>query len=588
MLEAKYITEPETLRKYRDEILSAPVLGIDTETTGLDPLINNVRLLQIATSPERAFVVDLKKEINVMDDSLNFVRDILADRNKVKIFHNAKFDQEFLIQDFGAEKFASVFDTYLASVLVNCGDDSIRNDLATVAKTYAGVALDKKQQLSDFGAEHLTQSQIEYSAIDAAVLLEVREGLNKYLRTQELCRVAALEFDAVESVARMELDGFYLDEDEWSTRIKRQTEELATARTFLVEHFKTVSEVSLFGEISIDPESPTQVLAGLKKLGVPVDETTGEPKIKHLAKDYPVIRDLLAYREISTALKMFGTEYLKFVHKADGRIHADFKQIGTPTGRFTCYEPNLMQVPKEGVYRNSFKAQGADRRLVIADFSQIELRILAEFSRDERLLEVFSRGDDLHTFTASHLFGILTDAVDEKQRFIGKSANFATAYGAGAKRFAQVTGLTVKEAEEVLKKFWSVYSGLDRYLKECEERAITELESHSYSGRTWRFDCDLNDNQAVGAVRRLGRNFPIQATCSDILKRSLHLICESFRGTNSKIVNAVHDELVIECDTSNAEETQRQVLAGMMSASEEVLSAVPCKVDSKISEVWSK
>ena len=583
MISTEYITKQETVEKFRDEILAAPVLGADTETTGLDPLLSNLRLLQIATSPERAFVFDIFK---LGTSCLDFIRDIFKDKTKVKIFHNAKFDEKFLRDEGIADEFQSVFDTYLASVLVNCGDDTVRNDLASVARHYANIELDKTEQKSNFAGD-ISEEQIKYAARDAAVLLPVRDRQNEYLRTLDLCRVAALEFDAVEAVACMELDGFYLDHDEWKARVDKQTEELVSLREKLLQFFRPVSEVSIFGEIGVDPESPIQVLKGLHRLGIDVEDTM-EANIKHLAHTTPVIQALLDYREVSTALKMFGGEYLNFIHPHDGRVHADFKQIGTPTGRFTCYEPNLLQVPQEGVYRSSFKAQGENRKLVIADFSQIELRILAQFSRDERLVEAFCSGADLHAFTAAGVFNKPIDQISPKERFVGKGLNFGTVYGIGPKRFARNSGLPYKQATAALDAYWSVYKQLDKHLKKCEERAVSDLESHSYSGRTWRFSCDQNDYAAASQVKRLGRNFPIQATCSDILKRTLYLLREGFRNTNNKVVNVVHDEIVVECDVNVLKETEQTVLDCMSAAADEVLTVVPSKVDVKTGDVWQK
>lgn len=578
-----YIRKLETVQQVRDEVLAAPVIGIDTETTGLDPLSSELRLLQLSTGPERAFVFDLKL-MNKNAQCFQFIRDILNDPSTVKIFQNAKFDIKFLRHHFAAKEFATIYDTYLASQLIACGDDQERHNLQELASKYAGVNLDKEQQRSDFSVNELTEEQIRYSGIDACILHEVRSGQNKHISALGLERVCSLEFDAVDSVVLLELNGIYLNKDKWLHRVNDQTEKIKEVGEKLKQHFSKVAEVSLFGELDIDLESHKQVLVALKKLGVPVEDTTGEPAIKHLASKYPVIADLLDYRELSTALKMFGLEYVERIHEFDGRVHSDFKQIGTPTGRFTGNKPNLQQVPQHSQYRGCFEAQEGNK-LIIADYSQIELRIMAQFSRDEHLLKNYENDEDLHAFTADQVSKIVGQSIP---RHTGKGLNFGTAYGVGPTRFAASSGLTYKEAADALNAFWKVYSGLDVFLKESGQRAVDELESHSYSGRTWRFDCDPTDMKSSSQVNRLGRNFPIQATCSDILKRSMYLMTKKFEGTSGKLVNIVHDETVTECSANEVEEVKKIVSECMMEAGEQVLSLLPCKVDIKVEDRWVK
>jgi DNA polymerase-1 len=588
-IRAEYIKDVAGVSRVRDEILAAPALGIDAETTGLDPITSKLRLLQIATGPGRAFVFDLF-HLAPADPDWQFFIDILADERKVKLFQNAKFDIKFLMRHMNAQKFSTLFDTYLASQLIACGDDTVRHNLAVLAADYAAVELDKTEQTSDFGSTALTQDQLHYAARDAAVLFPIWKAQKVFLRNLDLERVALLEFDCVEAVADLELRGFYLNGAEWQTRYEKQQTELVGLAEALKKHFGPVTQTSLFGEVDIDLESPLQLQTALKRLGVPVEEGTGEPKIKHLANEWPVIRDLLAYREVSTALKMFGPEYLKFISPITGRIHADFRQIGTPTGRFTCNHPNLQQVPGEDLYRNSFQAQGEDRTLIIADYKMIELKIMAQFSRDEKLVEAFRNNVDLHQYTGATAFGLPLEAAAKgtPQRYLGKQLNFATAYGAGKRRFAETAGLSIARSDEALKAYWRLYTGLDVYLKEAEVRAVTDLESHSYSGRTWRFHIDPTDEKSIRDVARLGRNFPIQATCSDILKRAMYLMRNKFRGTATGLVNAVHDEAVTETGKAEAEETGATVRECMVAAAEDVLSIVPAEVELHVSDKWKK
>lgn len=586
-INAEYITTPGALEAVKQEIVNAPILALDVETTGFDPLTEKLRLLQIATGPDRGFVIDAFS-VNLKGEP--WLRDKIADEKTVKIFQNGKFDLKFLMHHFDWQHFPSLYDTFLASVLISCGDKDVRHNLKTLSENYANIELAKDQGGSYWGAGALSEEQLSYAIRDACVLFPIREQQNAFIQTLGLERVALLEFDCVEAVAALELGGFYLNKEHWSKRLYEQAERKKELEERASAHFKDVVPVSIFGEVEIDLESPVKLLPALKKLGVPLTGGTLEDELRPFAEKFPVVQDLLDYREVSTALKMFGPDYLDFINPATGRIHADFRQIGTPTGRFTCNKPNLQQVPGDEKYRSSFQAQTEEGSLIIADYSMIELRIMAEFSQDEKLLEAFQKNIDLHQFTGANAFGLPLEAAGKgtEQRQLGKMLNFGTAYGAAAPRFAAISGLSVDKAGEALAKFWGLYQGLDRYLKEAETRAVEENEVHSFSGRTWRLDYDPTDHKSIGAVQRLGRNFPIQATCSDMMKRAMYFMRNETRGKPIGLVNVVHDESVTETTEEFLEEAQGIVSRGMIKSAEEILSSVPAKIDVNVSKVWQK
>lgn len=586
-INAEYIKKQSSLERVREEILKAPVLGIDSETTGFDPLTDDIRLLQIATGPERGFVFDCR---HVDMKEATWLRDKIADERTVKIFQNAKFDLKFLMQKFNWQHFPTVFDTYLASVLIACGDKDARHGLGVLAEDFAGVELPKEHGGSNWGQPDLSDEQLTYAIRDACILFPIRDKQREFINTLGLQRVALLEFDCVEAVAALELKGFFLERAHWESRLKIQSERKKELETKTKEHFKPVVPVSLFGEIEVNLDSPVELLPLLKKLGVPLTGGTLEDELRPFAERYPVINDLLDYREMATALKMFGPDYLNFISPYDNRIHAEFRQIGTPTGRFTCNNPNLQQVPSEEKYRSSFQAQGEVNSLIIADYSMIELRIMAEFSQDEKLLEAFRNNIDLHQFTGANAFGLPLEAAAKgtEQRQLGKMLNFGTAYGAAAPRFAAISGLPESKAGEALAAFWGLYKGLDKYLKEAEHRAVEENEVHSFSGRTWRLDYDSTDHRSIGAVQRIGRNFPIQASCSDMMKRAMHFMRERTRWEPAGLVNVVHDESVTETQDRYLEEAQQIVSESMIQAAEEILTSVPAKIDVNVSKVWQK
>jgi DNA polymerase-1 len=245
-------------------------------------------------------------------------------------------------------------------------------------------------------------------------------------------------------------------------------------------------------------------------------------------------------------------------------------------------------VPHATEYRRCFSGYPAGRKLVIADYSQIELRILAEFSGDRGFIEAFNSGADLHRVTAAQVFNVSLDQVSREQRDFAKRLNFGVVYGIGAQRFSIMTGLSVPEAENVLRKYFATYRGLDSYLREAANRAVNERQARTASGRLVRFRYDANDRQQISMTQRNGKNTPIQGTSADILKRALRLLKDELRDTTARIVNIIHDEIVVEADADEANDIARKVERAMCTSGEEYLKTVPVKVETEIADEWVK
>src|ERR1043165_6543391 len=246
-----------------------------------------------------------------------------------------------------------------------------------------------------------------------------------------------------------------------------------------------VAQASLFGppRANINLDSQQQVSEAIERLGIPLPDSTRNWKLQPLALQYPVVAKLLEYRTMQKALTSYGQNMIEFINPKTGRLHADFRQIGAPTGRFACTNPNIQQVPHALEYRRCFMGHPAGLQLIIADYSQIELRILAEFSGDRGFIEAFNSGADLHRVTASQVFNAELDQVTKDQRDFAKRLNFGVVYGIGAQRFALMTGLSVSDAENVLRRYFGTYRELDTYLREAANRAVSERQARTASGR---------------------------------------------------------------------------------------------------------
>ena len=586
------IKNADDLRQAVQKISSQPTVGLDTETTDLDPYTSRLRLIQLAT-PECVYIVDLdafSTENLSQSEALAPLRRLLEAQRPIKIAHNAKFDAKFIKHNLGVD-LGGLFDTLLASQLIGAGDIEERHGLDSVANRYLNELVDKSERLSNWDFE-LSEAQLEYAARDAAVLLPLREKLIERLKADALIKCAQLEFECVNTVVDIELAGFYMHKDRWLDQLgiveKRRAELAEQLQEVLAEES---SQGSLFGgpqrdEINLD--SHQQLTQALTRLGIPVPESTRNWKMQPLAAQYPVIEKLLEYRTVQKALTSYGQNMIELINPVTKRLHADFRQIGAPTGRFACTNPNIQQVPHAVEYRRCFSGHPEGRKLVIADYSQIELRILAEFSGDQGFIDAFRSGADLHRVTASQVFNTSLDQVTKEQRDFAKRLNFGVVYGIGAQRFALMTGLTVPEAENVLRRYFGTYRQLDGYLREAASRAVTDRQARTASGRLVRFRYDENDRQQISMTQRNGKNTPIQGTSADILKRALRLLRDELTRSDAQIVNIIHDEIVVETNAGDAHEIAQTVERVMCAAGEEYLKTVPVKVETEIADEWVK
>jgi DNA polymerase-1 len=539
-LNYQLITDADAAVETCERLAQHPEVGFDTETTSLSPFEGRVRLVQLAAAGEPVYVFDLdafvgegtdaaRRERARTIDSLAPLRRLLAATRPVKIGHNLKFDSKWVSHYLGVElcsdfdsraenrnevERGGLFDTLLASQLISAGEQEDRHSLASVSERYLNVPVDKTQQVSDWGGT-LSAAQLEYAARDAALMLPLRLKLVEALRANALTRTAQLEFECVVPLAEMELNGVYLDQDCWRAKLKGIEKQRNELHELLSEELaEEPAQQSLFGparaEINLD--SHVQLTRALKRVlpaGEEIPDSTRNWKLEPLALKYTVVRQVLDYRTLQKTLK-FGETLLESINQATGRIHSNFHQIGAPTGRMSCTDPNIQQVPHAFEMRRCFRAP-AGRKLIDADYSQIELRILADFTNDPGFVEAFRSGADLHRVTAAQVFGVKLEEVSKEQRDFAKRLNFGVVYGIGARRFALLTGLKESEAEDLLKRYFATYRDLDSWLRDAGFKAVRERTApRTVANRLFRFNFDPEDKQAASAAQRNGKNAPIQ------------------------------------------------------------------------------
>lgn len=548
----KAVTDPEEARALAWELSKAPYIGLDLETTGLDPLTDKARLVSLATE-EGAWVVDLA---SVPIEVLNPV--LLG--GPVKIAHNAKFDCRFIMAA-GVARVGPWWDTLLADQILR--NANFGRKLSDLAKEYLGREMDKSLQKSDFAGE-LTGAQIDYAREDAAVLIPLYSHLYHALNDASMGAIAEVEMRALPAVAAMEQAGVVFDLDAWSAlamEAEQKRDSLREQMTALV--LEQLGGNDLLGERRVDWESVQQVTELLKLLGLEVADTRQET-LEGLKDKHAIIPLFMEYREAAKRAGTYGTDWLKYTSSMTGRIHADWRQIGSEPGRMACKNPNLQNLPRDPRYRSCFVPNG-DRVLVKADYSQIELRIIAQMSKDPRMVKAFQSGQDLHKLTAALVMSKSADDVTKDERQMAKAVNFGLVYGMGAQGLANYAAnsygvaLSLEQAQRFRERYFQAFSALRRWHKAHER----DKETRTLWGRRRILRPDAFSTERY--------NSPVQGTGADLLKLALAHLWESRGPEGSLIVSVVHDEIQVEAPLSEVEQAERWLKSAMEKAAAEML-----------------
>src|ERR687895_1024327 len=574
----RLVTDADELPTIAETLAGAEAMGADIETTALDPREGKSRLLQLAT-PDETFVVDA---FAVRD--LSPLKGVL-ESGPVKALHNSKFDYQFLLAEHGISLYP-VFDTMLAAQLLDGGEYGASYALEAVAERYRDEEVDKSERRADWSGE-LSRAQLEYAARDAAILLPLRERLAEKLEEEELGYISGVEFAAVAAISEMELAGIKLDLARWKELEKTVRERRDRAAEHLESFFPPPEGVLPLEGLGprLNLNSPKQITDAFRTLGIELPDT----KVWTLLNiDHPAARALLEYRELQKKLGTYLETYPSFVHPKTGRIHANFLQCRVPTGRLACTAPNIQQIPHEDEFRRCFVAEEGDV-LVIADYWQIELRILAEVSDDPGFVEAFQKGEDLHQMTAATMFGVDDGEVTREQRSAAKRINFGLMYGRGPKSLSAQLGTNEDRARGLIDEYFANYPKVRQYLHGTASRALRDRTLRTLAGRVRKFgDTSSLGSVERGAMRREAMNYPIQGAASDIAKLALTHVREELEGLDARLINSIHDEFVVECAEEIAPVVAERTRAGMIRAGEEILEKVPVEVEVAISPEWRK
>ena len=591
----RYITSTEEALKHLEFIERHPLIEVDSETNGLDPHLAKIALMQLGVGGQ-AFVFDVRPgRVNAQ-----IFKPLLEGEKNLKLLQNAVFDYEMLKTNFNIEM-NRVYDTMLAEQLIGLGLHPKANLQYIVAKyLHMNMPKDIGKTFEDYNQEY-QEYQLRYAANDVVVLREVYNQQLERLKQDDLMRVAQLEFGFIKPMAEMELNGMLLDIPRWRDILDEMVLERNKAGIQLADVFNTtMDQETLFGVSLLNLDSPAQVVKCLNDLGVPVESSD----VKELGKfkKNSTVKLLLNYRKYAKFITTYGEALINRIHPETGRLHTRFKQM-VDTGRMSSSNPNLQNIPKEQKYRACFIAR-AGYKLITCDMSQAELRILAAYSKDPVFLKAFANGEDLHTRTASDLFGItveeimadkkLKDNDVNKKDYRGnvKALNFGLIYGLTKVGLSLRMGTSEKEAQKLIDLYFGKYTSIDGWLNKAAEFAVMNRYSTTMSGRRRYYrlpDPDHRDfNKIKGSIERQGKNHPIQGTNADTIKQSMIYIVDRIKDYDAKLLLTVHDEVIVEAREDQAEEVSGVVSQAMVDGFAAFVPELVMEADADIENYWVK
>jgi len=580
MIEYELVTNPERLGHIANELVQAPAVALDIETTSLSPHHGQIRLVQLNTG-KGIYVIDL-----FQTGTLGPVCDALSNEGVVKVIQNAKFEQKWFLHKFGLELWP-LFDTFRASAMYHNGKN-LGHNLYDLYRRELKIS----PEVPDAGESNwkgpLTEEQLRYAAEDVMHLLVLRDRLKEKLAKAGLLRAALIEFGAIIGEASIELNGFRLDKTRWMRLVEQNREkhiELRKKLDYELPHPKGM--LSLPGiSAGFNYNSPVQVKAAFARLGIELEDTR-EDTFAMIAHKHPAIPTFMAYRKVSKKLSAFGEQFLEHIDKSTGRVHTDFWPL-TGAGRYSSSKPNLQQIPRGNDYRDCFWA-GPGRKIVVVDFSQVELRITAEISGDSLFRSIYLNGEDAHRRTASIVSGVPIEEVTKQQRQAAKPVNFGLIYGLGAERLVIYSqsnygvSITLGQAKKFIKRYFEGYAGV----KAWHDRALRDFRRNpcvrTLSGRL-RY---LDPEKAHGEIF----NTPVQGTGADGLKaalRNTYYALKKYNGA-AKMVHMVHDEIVTdtEDDPELVAAVAEDVKGAMVNGIQPLIKSVPILAEPDIGTSWA-
>jgi DNA polymerase-1 len=597
--EYELVTTHAQLDAWLAQLKTAPLIAFDTETTSLDAMQADIVGVSLSVQPGKACYIPLAHDYPgapaqlAREQVLAALKPILEDAQRPKVGQHAKYDMNILAQ-YGIVVQGLRHDTMLESYVWNA--TATRHDMDSLAKRYLDYDTIKYEQVAGKGAKQISFSQVDldtackYAAEDADITLRLHHALWPQLESEPKLRKVyeEIEIPLVPVLAGMEQRGVLIDVNE----LRKQSQQLGKR----MHELQREAWQSAGREFNLD--SPKQLQAILfDELGLPAklktptgQPSTNEEALEAIAEEHALPRLILDYRGLAKLRSTYTEKLAEIVNPRTGRVHTSYHQGAVATGRISSTDPNLQNIPvrtEEGRrIRQAFIAPPG-WKVLAADYSQIELRIMAHLSGDEGLLRAFHAGDDIHRATAAEVFGLAPEEVSSNQRRAAKAINFGLMYGMSAFGLARQLGIDRGEASDYMARYFSRYPGVHAFMDATREQAHRDGYVETLFGRRLYLENLSARNQALRAgAERAAVNAPMQGTAADIIKRAMIAVAAWLKGRDdANMLMQVHDELVFEV-RADAVEVVREAIRQRMSGAAEL--RVPLVVDVGVGDNWDE
>ena len=597
--EYEMISEQGQLDEWLGKLRRAELFAFDTETTSLNYM--DALIVGLSFAVERGHAAYLPLAHNYPGAPVQLDRDtvlaqfkpILEDSNRLKVGQNLKYDRSVLA-NHGIVLRGIAHDTMLESYVLD--STATRHNMDALALKYLGRKTTKYEEVAGKGAKQICFNQVSvevatpYAAEDAEVTLALHESLLPQLEERGLLKLySEMEIPLLSVLSTIERTGVLID----SAMLQQQSHEI-TQKLVAIE--KAAFEEA--GE-SFNLSSPKQIQAILfDKLELPIlkktpkgQPSTAEEVLQELALDYSLPELILKYRSLAKLKSTYTDKLPNMINMTTGRVHTSYHQAVAATGRLSSSDPNLQNIPIRSAegrrIRQAFIAPEGSV-LLAADYSQIELRIMAHLSGDEGLLKAFGAGEDIHRATAAEVFGISTEEVTTDQRRSAKAINFGLIYGMSAFGLAKQLSIGRAEAQNYIDLYFARYPGVKAYMEQTKEQAKAQGYVETLFGRRLYLpDINASNGQRRQYAERTAINAPMQGTAADIIKRAMLAVDRWLGGeaTGGKMIMQVHDELVFEVEREQVEKVRSKVIELMESAAE---LRVPLLVEADVGNNWDE
>lgn len=588
----QFVDNPRAQKILVNNLLKQTAVCFDTETTSLNEL--EAELVGMSFSYKRglAYYIPLSENREEVLQTLEIFRPFFEKEDLLKIAHNLKFDYKILKQ-YDITVKGALFDTMIAHYLLNPDGRHGMDYLSEVYLNYKPVSIEtiigKKGKNQGTFRDADLRTQTDYAAEDADVTFQLYELFAPQLKKENLENLFfTIEMPLMEVLAKMELEGISLDK-EWlaqeSIDLENDLRQLeATIFKISGEEFnmnspKQLGEI-LFEKMQLDPK------AKKTKTG---QYATSEDVLQKLSSKHEIIKHILEYRTYQKLKSTYVDALPSQIDKKDNRVHTNFSQTTAATGRLASVNPNLQNIPIRTLRGQQIRGafvSGEGKKIISADYSQIELRLIAEISGEDNMIKAFQDGEDIHASTAAKLFKIPLEEVSKTQRSQAKTVNFGIIYGQGAFALAEQTGMSRTEAKQMIEAYFETYPKLKEYMAAQVNKAREQGYVETILGRK-RHLKDINSNNFVvrGHAERNAVNAPVQGSAADVVKLAMIKIDKELDAQNlkTKMLLQVHDELVFECPADEVEAASKLIKTEMERALE---TQVPLLVEVGVGKNW--